>query len=196
MATKVNHTQSDTFYFITITCYKLLSLFETANIFEYFPEWTQHLSTRGITLSGYVIMPNHMHLLVYVHSSNKGLNKTLGNFKRFLAYEIVKRLKRKKKFDTLRTLEMGVRKEERLKGKKHQVFQPSFDAKEVRGDNDIAKVLDYIHHNPVSKKWRLVNDFVTYPYSSAQFYYSDISSTIKVVDYRDVFDYTPESSKE
>jgi hypothetical protein len=64
----------------------------------------------------------------------------------------------------------GVQIEERKKGKKHQVFRLSFDAKEVSGDDEIVKVLDYMHHNPVSGKWELVEDFVDYPYSSARYY--------------------------
>ena len=35
---------------------------------------------------------------------------------------------------------------------------------------EINRVLDYIHHNPVSGKWRLAEDFTKYPHSSAGFY--------------------------
>ena len=53
----------------------------------------------------------------------------------------------------------GVQKEESEKGKKHQVFRLSFDAKEVVGDKAIVKVLNYIHHNPVCGKWDRANAF-------------------------------------
>lgn len=72
------------------------------------------------------------------------------------------------------------------KRKKHQVFRLSFDAKEVVGNEAIVKVLDYIHHNPVSGKWELVDDFVDYPYSSAKFYELGEQREIKVWDYRDM----------
>jgi len=34
----------------------------------------------------------------------------------------------------------------------------------------ILQKLDYIHHNPISKKWNLVYDFVDYEYSIVSFY--------------------------
>ncbi len=187
MATKINHTLKDTFYFITIACFKWLSLFEESNVFDYFPTLIKHMKIAGITISGYVIMPNHFHLLVFVHSNSSNLNKRIGTSKRFLAYEIIKRLKKRNKIEILEILEEGVRQEEKRKGKKHQVFQPSFDAKEVQGENEIVRVLDYIHHNPVSKKWMLVKDFINYPYSSAQFYLSGNQNGIQIVDYRAVW---------
>ena len=187
MATKINHTLKNTFYFITITCYKWLSLFEESDVFDYFSTLADYLQKGGITISGYVIMPNHFHLLVFVHSNSSNLNKQIGTAKRFLAYEIIKRLKKRDKIEMLTILEKGVRQEEKKKGKKHQVFQPSFDAKEVQGEEEIVRVLDYIHHNPVSKKWMLVKDFINYPYSSAQFYLSGNQNAIQIVDYRSVW---------
>jgi hypothetical protein len=34
----------------------------------------------------------------------------------------------------------------------------------------IEQKLDYIHHNPVKGKWKLVDDFTDYHHSSAAFY--------------------------
>ena len=186
MSTKTKHTLTDTFYFITITCFKWLPLFEASNVYEYFSEWTKHLNKGGITISGYVFMPNHLHPLVFVHPKCLNFNKLIGNSKRFLAYEIVKRLKMNRKINLLELLAKGVRKEEQTKGKKHQIFQPSFDAKEIIGDDKIVNILNYLHHNPVSKKWMLVNDYIAYPYSSARFYLSGEQREVTVVDYRDV----------
>jgi hypothetical protein len=42
--------------------------------------------------------------------------------------------------------------------------------KECYTNKFVYQKLDYIHRNPVSKKWQLVNDFADYPYSSASFY--------------------------
>ena len=196
MPTKTIHTQKETFYFITITCYKWKPLFQFSDIYSYLPEWASHLIQGGVIITGYVIMPNHLHLLVYITANVKNLNKLLSNSKRFLAYEIVKKLKNKGEASILKNLEMGVRPEEKRKGKKHQVFQPSFDAKEVQGDDRILRVLDYIHHNPVSKKWMLVSDYTFYPYSSAAFYELGKKSTIPIVDYRAIWDPASSESSE
>jgi hypothetical protein len=56
------------------------------------------------------------------------------------------------------------------KGKKHKVFQLSFDARKCYSEEVIEQKLDYIQHNPVKGKWSLVEDFALYEYSSAGFY--------------------------
>jgi len=87
-----------------------------------------------------------------------------------MAYEIVRRLEEKGHSHLVPLLARGVQKAEVKKGKKHQVFRLSFDAKELSSDQEVEAVLDYIHHNPVNGKWTLATDFVSYPYSSARFY--------------------------
>ena len=47
----------------------------------------------GYHFLGYVIMPNHAHFLLRVPVSG-AINTMLGNGKRFLAYEIIDRLRR------------------------------------------------------------------------------------------------------
>jgi len=121
-------------------------------------------------VTGYVIMPNHVHALLYFPEMPKSLNTVIGNAKRFLAYEIIKRLEKKKAIVLLDILHAGVKKRERKKGQIHKVFEDSFDAKECHSTEFILQKLEYIHRNPVSKKWQLVNDFADYEYSSAPFY--------------------------
>ena len=77
------------------------------------------------------MMPNHIHLLIYVEKSCKGMNKVIGEAKRFMAYELIKRLNEGKERAVLTQLSEGVQSKEVKKGKKHQVFRLSFDAKLV-----------------------------------------------------------------
>jgi hypothetical protein len=56
-------------------------------------------------------MPNHVHALLYFPEMPKSLNIVIGNAKRFLAYEIIKRLEDKKANSLLDILHAGVRKE-------------------------------------------------------------------------------------
>jgi hypothetical protein len=100
----------------------------------------------------------------------KSLNIVIGNGKRFMAYEIIKRLEERKENKLLDLLHSGVKKREAKKGQIHKVFEDSFDAKECYSEEFIFQKLSYIHHNPVSKKWNLVADFTEYKYSSASFY--------------------------
>ncbi len=64
MPTKTKHTIDYAFYFITVICYKWLHLFEVPNVYDYFISWTSELTKRGVAIPGYVIMPNHLHVLV------------------------------------------------------------------------------------------------------------------------------------
>jgi hypothetical protein len=74
---------------------------------------------------------------------------------------------------------------EELKGKKHQVFKLSFDAKWIESRESLEKLLDYVHHNPVSGRWNLVDDFALYKHSSASFYELGQSGNRLITDYRD-----------
>lgn len=181
------HHEKKTFYFITLTCFKWLNLFEASRIYDYLPLWFKKLKDKDAHLCGYVIMPNHLHLIIYLDDCAEHLNKLISESKRFMAYEMVKRLKINKHFNLLNTLKNGVQENEKSKGKKHQVFRLSFDAKPI-DEAQVAKILDYIHHNPVSKKWCLVNEYTQYPYSSADFYENGGEPKFGLIDYRDVIE--------
>ncbi|MGB3464415.1 MAG: hypothetical protein WBA74_04060, partial [Cyclobacteriaceae bacterium] len=123
---------------------------------------------------GYVIMPNHCHILLYQNlRSEKTINDKVSNGKRFLAYEIVKRLKDKKNFDLLEKLSSDLTTLERSKGSKHKIFKTSFDAKICSSIAMLETKLNYIHHNPTTGKWNLSESFCAYKYSSAPYYELD-----------------------
>ena len=94
----------------------------------------------------------------------------MGNAKRVIAYEMIKRLEETKQEELLAVLQSSVTDREQKKGQLHKVFEDSFDAKECYSKEFIFQKLAYIHHNPVSRKWNLVPDFIEYEHSSAAFY--------------------------
>jgi REP element-mobilizing transposase RayT len=186
MPVRFKHDQlPNSYYFITFTCYKWLQLFREANAYDAVYKWFDSLYKNNSFVTGYVIMPNHVHALLYFPQMPKSLNTVIGNAKRFLAYEIIKRLEEKKANDLLDILYNGVKKRERKKGQRHKVFQESFDAKECRTTKFIFQKLDYMHHNPVSKRWQLVPDFTDYEYSSASFYEKGIKRYNKLMHIND-----------
>ncbi len=163
--------QKDESYFVTFTCYKWISLFEITSCHDYFYNWFKYLNEKHTLTLGFVIMPNHFHGLLHVKkSSSKTINQIIANAKRFLAYEIVKRLIQLEKHQLLHYLKNEVPVNEQSKGKLHQVFMPSFDAKPCHSLKMLETKLEYIHSNPVSGKWNLVGDYTSYNHSSAQFY--------------------------
>ena len=130
-------------------------------------------------------MPNHVHLLLYLTNRNVNLNTIMANAKRFMAYDLIKRLTAQKHTGVLQILTAACTEKERAKGQLHRVFEPSFDAKPVYTLDFLCQKLDYIHHNPVSGKWQLCPEFTNYPHSSAAFYELGIAHPfVNIYDYR------------
>lgn len=186
MPVRFQHDQNqNSFYFVTFTCYKWLQLFKEVEAYDTVYKWFDHLFKNNIYVTGYVIMPNHVHVLLYFPQMPKSLNTIIGNAKRFMAYEIVKRLEEKQENKLLDLLHSGVKKREAKKGQIHKVFEDSFDAKECHSEEFIFQKLQYIHHNPISKKWNLAGDFTDHEHSSASFYEREIKRYQKIIHVND-----------
>lgn len=171
MSVRTEHTVEYSRWFITFTCLNWLPLFEITQSYDLVYKWFNYLRTNKIAeVEAYVIMPNHLHAILYLPSNGKKLNTIVGNGKRFMAYEIVKRLQENGDVKLLTTLSEGLIEFEKKKGQKHKVFKPSFDGKAIFSDKFMKQKMDYIHHNPVKGKWSLASDFTEYEHSSASYY--------------------------
>ena len=184
MSTRRQQNEKEIIFFITITCYNWISLFEITNFYDEIYKWFDVLKEKNNQVNAYVIMPNHLHALIRVDKISPEINKLAGNGKRFMAYEMVKRLEHLNRDDLLKQMEKAVLPDEVKKGKLHQVFEPSFDCKPCYTKKFLEQKLDYIHHNPCSGKWNLADEFTDYPHSSARFYEADIHAKYAVDDYR------------
>jgi REP element-mobilizing transposase RayT len=110
----IKRTQHDSgTYFCTFTCLQWLPLIEITNLFDNIYKWFDLLGKAGHQVTGFVIMPNHLHLLMHVKASETTVNKILGNGKRFMAYEIIKRLTSLNQIELLTILSENVSPEER-----------------------------------------------------------------------------------
>jgi hypothetical protein len=132
-------------------------------------------------------MPNHLHVLIYLPENTSTINKIIANAKRFMAYEIVKRLQQSNENKLVSYLKSAVREKEQSKGKLHEVFQPSFDAKICETDKFTRQKLEYIHQNPVKGKWNLVEDYVQFLHSSAGYYELGLKGNVEITHYTEVF---------
>lgn len=114
-------------------------------------------------------MPNHIHVLMYISEKSPILSKLIQNAKRFLAYEIVKLLK---KDDKNEILELFSQNADPKKNSKHKVFKDRYDSKIIENEKLFIEKLNYIHKNPCSEKWHLADLPENYKYSSASNYVS------------------------
>jgi hypothetical protein len=125
MAIKWKHDDSLTMYFCTFTCYQWLALIEIVKGYDIVYKWFDYLKQQGYGTVAYVIMPNHIHTILYFSKTGFNLNKIIGKAKRFMAYEIIKRLIQLNRQHVLDDLANGVSAREKRKGQLHKVFTDS-----------------------------------------------------------------------
>ena len=160
-------------FYISFTNYKWTPLFDITKSYDLVYKWFDYLIENGHYIIGYVIMPNHIHIIIGFKKTGKSINTIIGNAKRFLAYGIIDRLKNLNKIELLERLMDGVKYTDKQRRKLHEVFEESFDWKECLTDDFIKQKLDYIHNNPCTIKWNLVKNPSDYIHSSAAFYILD-----------------------
>jgi hypothetical protein len=172
-------------YFITFTCHSWLHLLEITNSYDLVYNWFDILTSNGHSLTGYVIMPNHLHLLFYYAGGKQGINTIVGNGKRFMAYDIVHRLQQQHEFRLLNNLNIAVKTKDKSRGKLHEVWEGSFDIKQCRTEKFILQKLNYMHFNPCVDRWKLVTKPYDYIHSSSAFYELGVKHYPLIKDYRD-----------
>ena len=86
MAIKLKHTDTYSTYFITFTCVEWIALFEISNTYHMVYKWFTILRDEfNADIIAYVIMPNHLHVIVHFKNEGFNLNTMVGNGKRFMA---------------------------------------------------------------------------------------------------------------
>jgi REP element-mobilizing transposase RayT len=185
MAIRMRHDTTYSTWFITFTCYNWIPLFEITSGYNLVYNWLKFISDKyQIKTLAFVIMPNHVHLLLQLENEAINLNTVISNGKRFMAYDLIEKLQVLKHDELLTRLSDACSVIEKGKGQKHKVFEPSFDAKAIYSDKFLNQKLGYIHHNPVSGKWNLCNDFIDYYHSSAAFYeLNRLHNEVDIVNY-------------
>ena len=186
MAVKYKHDDTYSMYFCTFTCFKWLPLIESTKSYDQVYKWFDTLKNEKVSVVAYVIMPNHLHCILHFPEPAFDLNKIISNAKRFMAYEIINRLEQNNDTGLLELLSASLTEREKKKGQLHKVFKDSFDAKPIFSDKFLQQKINYIHHNPVSGKWKLAKDFVSYEHSSASFYELGITQYFLPAHYRDL----------
>ncbi|MBL0146592.1 MAG: transposase [Chitinophagaceae bacterium] len=174
-------------YFCTFTCYKWISLFEKTNSYDLIYNWFNVIKQKyNAEVIAYVIMPNHVHCILYFKDAGFNLNSIISNGKRFMAYEIIKRLQQTNQTEILNVLSAAVSDREKKKGQLHKVFEESFDAKAIFSEPFLHQKINYIHSNPVSGKWNLAEDFTKYVHSTASFYELGKPAYFEPKHYKDI----------
>jgi REP element-mobilizing transposase RayT len=183
MPFKRSITKSHGVFFITFTCCEWLPLIEITNSYDLVYKWFDYLRSWGHHISGYIIMPNHLHALIAFRNTGQSINKIVGNGKRFIAYGIVNRLEQQNQEELLSKLSSFVTASDRNRSKLHEVWEDSFDWKECYSIWIILQKLNYIHNNSCKGKWNLASLPEEYYHSSAMFYLTGRYTSYPVTHY-------------
>ena len=113
-----------------------------------------------ITVYAFVIMPNHIHLIWQQNSAN-GKETPKGSFMKFTAHKFKEYLKLEGGLESYKVNALN---------KSYEFWQRDSLGIEIWSREVAKQKLEYIHCNPVSGKWLLAKDDLSYYYSSARFY--------------------------
>ncbi|CAN5435008.1 hypothetical protein BH20BAC1_BH20BAC1_25890 [soil metagenome] len=82
-------------------------------------------------------MPSHVRTILFSPTDDFALDKIISNAKRFVPYEIIKRLKTANQIKILHQLPDGLSPKVKKKGQVHIVFEESFDAKSIENGSSL-----------------------------------------------------------
>jgi putative transposase len=121
---------------------------------------------KSIVVYGFVIMPNHIHLIWQIQDGYKR-EMVQNRFLKFTAQQMKFRL-----IDTsdTRLSQFMVN----AKDRQYQFWERNALSIDLWSPNVFTQKLDYIHNNPLQDKWQLVQYPEDYKYSSAKFYATGI----------------------
>ena len=165
-------------YFITMTIVEWIDVFTKNNqklsIIDSLKYCMKH---KGLTIFGYVIMPNHIHIICRADGSI-GLSDILRDFKSFAAKNILKLIKEKPESRREWMLEQFTKACDHLtKNQKYKIWQNGNQAKEIFSTAFFYEKLEYIHNNPVEEL--LVANSEDYMFSSAR-NYADLENYLAI----------------
>ena len=131
-----------------------------------------------IKIGGFVIMPNHFHLLFRVMEPHL-LKDVQRDLLKFTAQQI--------KFDLQANHPLVLERFVSTQNDRaYQIWECRPLAIPLYTNDAIFQKLNYIHNNPCSKKWRLVDSHTDYKYSSTAFYFSGDTSFSFITHYMDI----------
>ncbi|MDQ8005627.1 MAG: transposase [Pedobacter sp.] len=119
------------------------------------------VTQKRCTIYGFVIMPNHIHLLWKIEDGFDRAN-VQGALLSYTAHEFKKRINE----DNAQLTNYQVN----LVDRTFQFWQRDCMVKECWGEEFLKQKLDYIHHNPLQAHWNLASLSEDYYWSSASFY--------------------------
>ena len=139
--------QSGQSHFLTFSCYRRRPNFTSADTYDLFVQCLEDMRRRfAMCIYGYVVMPEHVHLLV-----NEPERATLADAMHFLKLSFAKRLRSRR-----RAIESS------------SFWQKRYYDRNLRDEREFTIKLRYLHRNPVKRG--LVKEPADWEWSSFRHY--------------------------
>ncbi len=131
---------------------------------------------KQVRIYGLVIMPNHIHLLWYIHPDIKREDFQRDLLK-YTAREMIHTLKADGRDDIIQKHAVND------KDRKIQIWERNSLTTDIYSLEVFNQKLDYIHANPLQDRWQLAKETTGYKYSSAIFYETGVDEFNMLTNY-------------
>lgn len=162
-------------HFLTITVIEWIDIFTKPEYFKVIIDSLNFCQTnKELKIFEFVIMSNHIHLIVRANEGNK-LSQIVSDFKKHTTREILKLLANDSRRYILNLLKNSY---SRKKDYDLQIWQRKNYPEVITTEKFYQEKANYIHRNPVKKEYvKLPEDWI---YSSAGFRVADVECPIKL----------------
>lgn len=168
-------------FFVTTTCFQKHRLLSVPGAMEIVCDSINFLVEKyQCRILAYVIMPNHIHLVIYFPEENR-LSDFMRDFKKFTSVKIRQLIDHKNHMRLLQSIKYE------KEGQRFKVWTDRFDDVYITKRDLLLVKVDYIHNNPLQEHWQLAETPEDYLYSSAAYYELGRESLVNVTSYSDFF---------
>ncbi|MBS3965063.1 MAG: transposase [Methylomonas sp.] len=149
-------------HFVTCTVLHWIPIFTRPTTVEIVLDSLRFLMSEGLQVYAYVILENHLHMLV----QSQQLDRDMARFKSHTARQLITYLAENNVKPVLEQL--AFYKKAHKDDRAYQLWQEGYHPEWIQNDDMMRQKVDYIHHNPVKR------GYVDFPehwrYSSARNY--------------------------
>ena len=173
-ALKQNQKLSSVF-FVTIKTTNGIHIFKRKEYFDIILNSLQYCrKNKGLLIWAYTIIINHLHLVFKIKT---GFNayKSIGDFKKFTANQILKQLKKDNEFEIIKKLKYAAIKNRK---QEHKIWHFGCYPRAIVSDKFLEQKINYTDFNAV--KHGIVKDIEKYPYTSFHNHYCNHPTLLQI----------------
>jgi putative transposase len=173
-------------YFVTFTIVGWVDVFTRKELNEIIVDSLKFCQKqKGLIINAYVIMSNHIHLIVRAAPDSEGLSAIIRDFKKYTSKKILEFVLTDKKESRQEWMKIvfAYHAKYNKNNSKYQVWQQNNRPKMLIHPRFSQRIISYIHLNPVRSK--IVDQPEDYVYSSARNYaeYKEVELEVEIMDF-------------